>query len=114
MSAVIALTEAHGTRRHYKAGCHCVPCRAAEAAYRARLRQLHARDRQPLGTVVSASETWKRIRSLRAEHLTDSEISRRLGLRRRGLRVATDRVTLITALKVRRLCRSLLMDERAA
>lgn len=100
----------HGTRPAYQAGCRAVCCRAAEAAYRVRLRRLHRLHRVPLGTIVSAVATWRRIRALQAERVTRAEISRRLGLRRSGLRLHPDRVTLKTALKLRRICRALLMD----
>ena len=33
----------HGERRQYRAGCRCVPCRAANAAYEARRARLRAR-----------------------------------------------------------------------
>ena len=99
----------HGTRPSYQAGCPCVQCRAAEAAYRAALRHTHRMKQIPLGTIVSAVDTWKRIRALKAERVTAGAISRRLGLRRCGLALHADRVTLKNALKVRLLCRALLM-----
>jgi hypothetical protein len=104
----------HGTRAAYQAGCTCVGCRAAEAAYRARLRRQHRLKQLPLGTIVSAVDTWKRIRALKAERVSASAISRRLGLRRGGLALHADRVTLKNALKVRLLCRALLMGPRDA
>jgi len=48
------------------------------------LRRTHRRGVVPLGTIVSAVDTWKRIRQLQAEKFTGAEVSRRLGLRRHG------------------------------
>ena len=61
---------------------------------------------------MSAVETWKRIRALRAERIGDGELLRRLGLRRSSLHLHPERVTLRTALKIARICRALLMGLR--
>ena len=103
----------HGTRQSYQqAGCHCLKCRAAEAAYRASLRQQHLKGKPPLGSLISAKDTWIKIRQLKAERLTERDILTRLGLQRRALHWHPDKVTLRTALKVRLLCRQLLLDMR--
>lgn len=65
----------HGTRAAYRAGCSCVPCRAAEAAYRASIRQQHRQGRPPLGARISAVEARRLIRSLKAEHFTERQIA---------------------------------------
>jgi hypothetical protein len=52
----------HGTRQMYqRAGCHCLPCRAAEAGYRAALRRLHVLGKLPLGATIPARDTWHRF-----------------------------------------------------
>lgn len=100
----------HGTRVSYQAGCHCLRCRTANAVYISALRQSRLKGRPPLGSLISAKDTWIRIRQLKAAHLTDRDILQRLGLRRRALHVHPDRVRLRTALKVRLLWRALLSD----
>jgi hypothetical protein len=101
----------HGTRRTYQDGCSCTPCRAAEATYRARLRSRHARGLPILGALVSASETWRRIRQLRPELDTQGEIARRLGLKRPIVELHTGpdaKTTMRTLLRVKRLHRLIL------
>jgi hypothetical protein len=105
------MTEAHGTRRQYqRARCRCTPCKAAEAAYRARLRARHARGQPILGSHASASTTWRLLRSLRIEGFTKAEIARRLGLRRPRLSVHPERVTLRTVLRVQWLYRTVMSE----
>jgi hypothetical protein len=104
-----ACAVTHGTYAGYQHGCRCLACRTAAAAYRMTLRWMHRRGIVPLGTLVSATATWRRIRQLQAERFTRTEIARRLGVQRHGLALHTDRVTLRNALKVQRLCRALLM-----
>lgn len=104
------MTEPHGTRQTYQAGCHCVPCRAAEATYRAGLRRQHARGKLPLGATISAVEAWRRIRQLQVERVSRTELSRRLGLQPRPLRVHPDRVKLRTLLRIRHLYRQLVLE----
>lgn len=99
------MTEPHGTRQTYQAGCHCCPCRAANAAYIAQLRRQHATGHTPLGAHVSGVEVRRRIQQLLIERFTRAEIARRLGLKRGRLELHTDRVTLRNVLKVRRLYR---------
>lgn len=105
----------HGTRRDYKAGCRCTPCKAAEARYRANLRWLHRVGKQPLGAKVSAVDTARRIRQLLIERMTKASIAKELGLKRPILELHTGpnaRVTLRTALLIKRLHR-LKMDPDA-
>lgn len=62
-----------------------------------------------LGTLVSAAETWRRIRTLLAETYTKRELARKLGYKSKlpYLKGEGAKVTLRTALKVRRLYRQL-------
>lgn len=101
----------HGTRATYQTGCHCVPCRAAEATYRSQVRRLHARDRVPMGAYVPASEAARAIARLLIERYSKRQVARLAGLERRTLVLSTDqRVRLRTLLKVRRVTRMLLED----
>lgn len=98
----------HGTRQAYKAGCRCMPCRAAEASYRAHLRARHAAGKPILGARVSAAETWKRIRQLRPELGSNDAIAAALGLRKPSLSLHTgpDAMTTVrTLLRIKRLHR---------
>lgn len=98
----------HGERRTYKGGCHCQPCRAAEARYRADLRLQHAKGHPPLGATMPAVEAWKLIRQLKAEHLTQAEIAGRLGLPRRRLELNRSVIRVRTHLRLRWLYRQLM------
>lgn len=105
------MTEpAHGTRARYRRGCRCLPCRSANAIYQQRYRLARQHGRRPLGARISAVETWRRIRQLKAERLTQAEIARRLGLKRPLLQLDTDVVTLRNAIKIRRLHRQLILE----
>lgn len=95
----------HGLRRTYQSGCRCFPCKVAEARYRSDLRRLHRLGKQPLGATISAVETWRRIRQLKAEQFSEAEIARRIGLTRPELRLHPDRVRVKTMLLIRRLHR---------
>jgi hypothetical protein len=104
----------HGTRQCYqRTGCDCTPCRAAEATYRATLRRQWATGKPPLGAHISAADTWRKIRQLHQEQLSNADIASRLGLKRRRLEWQADVVTVRTAVKVRLLFR-LLMNEQAS
>lgn len=102
-----AVSYDHGTRASYqRLRCGCVRCRAAEAAYRARLRLLHAHGQQTLGQRTSATEARRLVRVLQAEALvTRQEIAAALGARTRRLRLHTPTITWRKALKIRRLAR---------
>lgn len=95
----------HGTRQTYRTGCHCTPCRAANAAYIAHLRQLHAVGRKPLGALLSGAEAQRYIKALRIERFSRAEIARRLGLKSPKLRLDTPRLRYRSVLRLRRLYR---------
>lgn len=103
----------HGTRARYQGGCACVPCKAAEAAYRASLRQLRAKGKPLWGSHVQAGPMWRQIKSLRIEGVSYGEMARRLGLQYPQIRLHHERVTLKSLLKVRALYRRI-MDEGIA
>lgn len=90
----------HGTRARYQQGCDCTPCRAAEASYRANLRQRHLRGLPILGAYIPAHETWRQLRLLRTEYETEDVLARRMGYRDPRLRFGRKRVRVFTALKV--------------
>lgn len=94
----------HGERRTYKSGCHCLPCRAAEAAYRSHLRQLQAKGTVPLHTIISAADAWRLIKAMRTEHFKDADLARSLGHQHPILQIHT-RVRLRTFLRLKRLYR---------
>lgn len=95
----------HGQRSAYVRGCRCCPCRSANAAY---IRAYRAKTGPSLHTTVPAYRVHLMMRSLRAE-MSIAEFERRLGLKRNYWRMkARSRVTLRTAIKVRRLFRALM------
>lgn len=101
----------HGTRARYQRGCTCLPCKASEAAYRAKIRQQHREGKPPLGTMMSAVEAWRRIRQLKIEGISRRELSKRLGLHPRTLRVHPEFVRLKTILRIRHIYRQLVLTE---
>lgn len=104
----------HGTRQAYQAGCHCTSCRAANAGYVAHLRTLKAQGRQPLGVLVPAAETAKRIRQLLVERMTKAQLARETGAQWPVFQVRTqpgDWIRLRTALKIRRIHRLKMSDQ---
>lgn len=92
----------HGTRATYKKGCHCLPCRAANAAYIANLRRRHQRGLPILGAYVPAHETWRQLRLLTTEYETEAMLAQRLGHKTGRLQYGRKRVRLFTAVKVAR------------
>lgn len=102
---------AHGTRACYRRrGCGCLPCRAAEAQYRAALRKRHVHGKRPLGSLIDAGTTRRLVRGMRIEGFTFLEMARRLGLRYDCFRLHRDRVTIRKYLEVRRLYRQHLAE----
>lgn len=98
-------TPPHGTRACYqRAGCHCTPCRAAEAAYRAALRRLQATGKRPLGSLMDAATVRALVKGMRIEKFTFAEIARRLGVKCQRFQLQ-DRVTIRRYLAVRRVYR---------
>lgn len=103
----------HGTRTCYQqTRCRCVDCRGAEAVYRQRLRRIHRDGRAPFGTIMPAKEAHRLIAKLRAERFTTREIAKHLGLKRRLYTVHPDRIRLRTLLKLRRLVRLYVQEQR--
>ncbi len=100
----------HGTRRRYQAGCSCLPCCSANAAYSAALRRARLTGKQPLGVKVPARSMWRLIDSLRIEGYSYAEIARRLGLPSPRIRLYSERVTLKHLLAVRALYRQIMLD----
>lgn len=98
----------HGTRTTYRTGCRCLPCKAANAIYEHTRRQRWRDQHPPLGHRISAAQTAKQIQALLIERCTHAQIARALGRRTRTFRLP-DRITLRTALKVRRLYRALML-----
>lgn len=105
---------AHGTRARYQRGCRCLTCRSANAAYESEYRRLKREGKQALGAKVSAVETWRLIRQLKAEDVTEADVAQRTGLAVKAghLRLAHGRrpfITLRSALKVQLVFRELMV-----
>lgn len=94
--------SAHGTRRSYqRAGCRCVECRAANAAYMTSLRGRKARNAPIAGAYVSGVETRRQLRLLRAEYESDASLAARIGWKCRRLRIKSGaKVRLFTAHRI--------------
>lgn len=63
------------------------------------------------GTIVSAGETWQRIKWMRDEGFTDAEIARRMGCKMPHLQIGRKRITGRTAAKVERIYRIVRLGE---
>ncbi len=108
----LARERRHGERRHYQAGCRCLPCRAANAQYLAHWRRLRVEGRAPLGRLVPATRvhTWMKV--LRLEHFRRADVMRAIGhhpanyahLRQRAY------VTLRTAVRLARVYRTRVLE----
>lgn len=72
----------HGRRKDYQAGCRCVRCKGANAAYQQSRRLHQAKGEIPPGAYVSGRQMWRQIDKLQAEGFQLAEIARRLGLKR--------------------------------
>ena len=91
----------HGTRRRYKLGCRCLPCRAANATYVA----AWARGEHRAHARVSAAPAKRRIQQMQIEGFTLAQIAADLGvsqLRPLGAFVTRKRAAEIEALYQRR------------
>ena len=105
----------HGTRSGYQsAGCHCTPCRAAEARYRAALRLAHAKGQVRLGVLVPAEAAYRPLRALRLEQYSWADLARRLGLRSGRLHRHAGSVRLGTRLRIAALHRRLVGQDEWA
>ena len=100
----------HGLRATYKQGCRCVPCRAAEAAYRAQVRDQHRRGRLPFGAVIAAQGAWTIVRMLLSEGWSRTQIGHDLGLKWGRLQIGRDVIRLRTLLRLRYLARQRLRE----
>lgn len=104
-------TRPHGSRSTYQGGCRCTPCRAAEASYRALLRQRHLHGRPILGHLVSGVEARRRVRQLKLEGYTATRIAEMAGWHNGHLQF-TDRplIRLKTLLRIRRVARFAMLE----
>lgn len=93
----------HGTRAQYRRGCHCTPCRAANAAYMGHYRRRKAQGRQLLGSRIPAAKTHIVMRALRAE-MSRRQLCLRVGWYANNYARIQHAawITLRTALKVQR------------
>lgn len=97
----------HGTRRGYRAGCRCLPCRSANAVYEARRAAARLAGHPFLGSRVSAARTHILLKVIRTEGISNRRLGRELfGSYRAYKRVhAEAQCELRTALKVQRFYR---------
>lgn len=89
-------------------------CRSANAAYEQVYRQLKRQGKTPLGAKVSAIETWRLIRQLKADDVPEGDIAARTGLSVKAghLRLQKGRkpvITLRSALLVQRVFREFMV-----
>jgi hypothetical protein len=101
----------HGTRSLYQAGCRCLPCRAANAAYAAQLRARHVRDLPTLGQLVSPQQAARRVRQLKLEGYSEARIAAMAGWKNRHLQLDRGlRIRLSTWLRIRRVARFAMLE----
>lgn len=77
--------HAHGTRANYKAGCRCLACRSANAAYEATRARARASGKPSPGQAVQSYKVRRCLRSLLAEGFTLQALAVRVGLHRETL-----------------------------
>lgn len=105
----------HGTRARYQHGCGCLPCKAAEATYRAALRGRHLHGKVILGSFVDPKEAARRVRQLRLEGYPKDRIAALAGLHDPQLRFTRQRrIRLLTLLKIRRLAAYAMLEGTAS
>lgn len=101
----------HGTRSSYQAGCDCLPCKAAEAAYRADLRRRHLKRLPILGALVSPVEARRRVRQLKLEEYTVARIAQLAGWRNGRVQLGQrERIRLSTLVRIRRVARFAMLE----
>ena len=104
----------HGTRARYQAGCHCLPCRAANADYFRQWYKAKQTGDTPLGTRIPAARTHILMKVIRTEGIANQEFASYMGWSGNYSRVKkAKRVTLRTALKVARFYRMRVTDSGA-
>jgi hypothetical protein len=110
----VPLERRHGERRTYLHGCRCRACRAANSAYW--LRWFHAKQAGTplLGTRISAAQTHILMKQIRCEDISNHQLGRDLfgGYRAYKRIRRAGRITLRTALKVRRFFRLRVADDQ--
>ena len=99
------MSEPHGTRAGYRAGCHCLPCRAANAAYARGWYRSTQQGKLLLGARCSAVEAWHLLRWLRREGMSRQRLGHEFGIQ--AARLRGHEVTWRTMLKLRHLVRRL-------
>lgn len=93
----------HGARASYQAGCKCLLCKAAEAAYRSSLRLRKAKGLPLLGSLVSAVEARRRIRQFKREGYSKRRIAHMAGWKNGHIQVGgRQRMRLRTLARIRR------------
>jgi hypothetical protein len=102
----------HGTRQHYQAGCRCVSCRAANAAYEAARSADKAAGKVRLGTIIPPGEAVKRLRQMKAEKISGRAINRQNGLKDHTLVLHPNGITVRKLLRIRRIYRLQMLDNR--
>lgn len=80
-----------------------MPCKGAEAAYRADLRRRRVKGLPVLGQIIGASEAWARIRTLQSEQFTPCQITGWTDPHPYRL-TAQSRIRLSTLIRLRALC----------
>lgn len=102
----------HGTRRAYRQGCHCTPCRSANALYMQAWRLRRAQGRPLLGARISTAEAHHLLRLIQRERYRNQELEQAFGVGPRNLarlRKAA-MIELRTWLKIRRFYRQRVLD----
>lgn len=100
-----------GMRSSYQAGCRCVPCRAAEAIYRAKLRKRKAKGLPLLGALISPVEARRRIRQLKGEGYTKARIADMAGWKNRHVQLGRQqRLRLATVLRIREIAKFAMLE----
>jgi hypothetical protein len=70
----------HGVRARYQLGCHCLPCRLANAEYEVLYDRQVARQARRQRELVRAKQARAWLRALLAEGFTKAMIARELGV----------------------------------
>jgi len=76
----IRVSETHGTRSRYTAGCLCTPCRAANAQYVADLRHRRRIGQVIFGARRDATDAQRWLTQLHRDGFTSTRLAHELGL----------------------------------